>query len=136
MSYEIVKSIQNRDGHIWLNATSNNVWGVSHDIYGRKHYYRPFRWYEWEWGTDYLAKHGEHGLMVLIADDILAGNIKFTSGRFNKFRASIPKDTFETYYALSYDDPDYVEKHREIARKAWEAFAGTDTKLRKPRGGQ
>jgi hypothetical protein len=51
-----------------------------YDVYGRKHYFRSWHWYEWAYGTKYLAEHGEHELLVLIADDIIAGNLKFRGG--------------------------------------------------------
>jgi hypothetical protein len=133
MGYTIVKSIQNRDGHIWLNAADNNVWGVTYDGYGRKHYHRPFHWYEWVYGTKYLSEHGEHELLVLIADDIIAGNLKFTGGRFAQFQKSLSRETVEAQYALDYHDPAYKDRCLEIARKAWVAFAGENSKLPKGR---
>jgi hypothetical protein len=133
MSYTIVKSIQNRDGHIWLNATDNNVWGVTYDEYGRKHYSRAWHWYEWTYGTKYFAEHGEHELLVLIADDIIAGNLKFTSGRLARFKKSLSREMVDAYYELDYNDPAYHDRHLKIAGKAWAAFAGENSKLPKVR---
>jgi hypothetical protein len=133
MSYTIVKSIQNRDGRIWLNAADNNVWGVTYDGYGRKHYHRPFHWYEWKYGTKYLSEHGEHELLVLIANDIIDGNFKFTGGRFARFKTSVPREVWDAYFALAYNDPAYHDRCLELARKAWEAFAGENSKLPKSR---
>jgi hypothetical protein len=133
MSYTIVKSIQNRDGHIWFNAADNNVWGFTYDGYGRKHYHRPFHWYEWVYGTKYLAEHGEHELLVLIADDIIAGNLEFRGGRLAQFKKSLSREMVDAYYALDYNDPAYYDRHLEIARKAWAAFAGENSKLPKGR---
>jgi hypothetical protein len=133
MSYTIVKSIQNRDGRIWLNATDNNVWGVIYDRYGRKHYRRSFHWYEWEYGTKYFAEHGGHELLVLIADGVLDGNFQFTGGRLAKFAKSLSRETADAYYEIDYNDPAYKDRRLEIARTAWEAFAGKNSKLRKVR---
>ena len=133
MSYTIVKSIQNRDGYIWFNATDNNVWGVTYDGYGRRHYYRSLHWYEWEYGTKYLTEHGEHALLVLIADDIIAGNLKFTGGRLAEFKKSLSRETVDAAYELDYNDPAYHDRRLEIAGKAWAAFAGENSKLPKGR---
>jgi hypothetical protein len=133
MSYTIVKSIQNRDGCIWLNAADNNVWSVTYDGYGRKHYRRPFHWYEWEYGTKYLAEHGEHALLVLIVANTINGSLKFTGGRFARFKKSVTKEIWDEFLGLDYNDPAYHDRRLEIAGKAWAAFAGENSKLPKGR---